>query len=65
MTGDDDEPCLCPSTLAALQEFYAEKEEREKLQKCSNSSEVLFDENWVNKFTKYSNINIYIVILGL
>lgn len=44
---DDEEISLCPSTLAALQEFYSEREEREKLQKCSMSNEVLFDENWV------------------
>ncbi|XP_051170795.1 EEF1A lysine methyltransferase 1 [Leptopilina boulardi] len=43
---DDEEISLCPSTLAALQEFYSEREEREKLQKCSMSNEVLFDENW-------------------
>ncbi|XP_033230031.1 EEF1A lysine methyltransferase 1 isoform X2 [Belonocnema kinseyi] len=42
----EEELSLCPSTLAALQEFYAEREEREKLEKSVLDNEILFDENW-------------------
>lgn len=49
---EEDELSLCPSTLAALQEFYSEREERERLQNSSTSNEV-FDENWVGFEFKY------------
>lgn len=47
---EEEEPSLCPSTLAALQEFYAEREERERLEKSVLDNEILFDENWVSYF---------------
>lgn len=50
---DDDEPRLCSSTLAALQEFLKEKEERENLLKRISEEDQIsnapFDEDWVRK----------------
>lgn len=48
---DDDDLKLCPTTLAALNEFLKEKQERENQLKCSLENkdlEISFDENWVN-----------------
>lgn len=51
---DDDEPRLSGSTLAALQEFYKEREEREnELKKVideqnGSAADVSFDEDWVS-----------------
>lgn len=48
---EDDDIQLCPTTLAALNEFLKEKEERENQLKCileNRTSDVSFDENWVN-----------------
>lgn len=50
---DDDDLQLCPTTLAALNEFLKEKQERENQLKCSLENkdlEISFDENWVNYF---------------
>lgn len=47
----DDDLQLCPTTLAALNEFLKEKEEREKQLKHNLESQTLnitFDENWVS-----------------
>ena len=50
---DDDHPRLSSSTLAALEEFLKEKEERENLLKLISEEDQVpdtpFDENWVNK----------------
>lgn len=51
---DDDQPRLSSSTLAALQEFLKEKEERENLLKRLGSKEnqildIPFDEDWVSE----------------
>lgn len=46
---DDDDLKLCPTTLAALNEFLKEKQERENQLKCSLENkdlEISFDENW-------------------
>ncbi|XP_033322542.2 EEF1A lysine methyltransferase 1 isoform X2 [Megalopta genalis] len=46
---DDDDLQLCPTTLAALNEFLKEKEERENELKCiseNQSLDICFDENW-------------------
>lgn len=46
---EDDDIQLCPTTLAALNEFLKEKEERENQLKCileNRTSDVSFDENW-------------------
>lgn len=55
---DDDQPQLSSSTLAALQEFLREKEEREDLLKRRAEEDQIpdtpFDENWVSKKKKYS-----------
>ncbi|CAK9807280.1 EEF1A lysine methyltransferase 1 [Anthophora plagiata] len=45
----DDDLQLCPTTLAALNEFLREKEERESQFKCNLENQTLdvtFDENW-------------------
>jgi len=48
---DDDHPRLSSSTLAALEEFLKEKEERENLLKLISEKDQVpdtpFDENWV------------------
>lgn len=50
MSESDDEPTLCPTTIAALQEFLQEKEERDKLLSYSLRSDpisgVSFEEDW-------------------
>ncbi|XP_076289872.1 EEF1A lysine methyltransferase 1 [Lasioglossum baleicum] len=47
---DDDDLQLCPTTLAALNEFLKEKEERENQLECISESQnvdnICFDENW-------------------
>ncbi|XP_076762887.1 EEF1A lysine methyltransferase 1 [Xylocopa sonorina] len=46
---DDDDLQLCPTTLAALNEFLKEKEERENQLKCSLENpnlDVSFEEDW-------------------
>lgn len=49
---DDDQPRLSQSTLAALQEFLTEKEERENLLKRISEEDripnTLFEEDWVS-----------------
>lgn len=49
---DDDQPRLSLSTLAALEEFLKEKEERENLLKRiaeeDRISNTLFEEDWVS-----------------
>lgn len=48
---DDDQPQLSSSTVAALEEFLREKQEREDLLKriCEEdqTSDILVDEDWV------------------
>lgn len=50
---DDDEPQLHPSTLAALNEFYQAREERENQFKIAveqsenQSCDIHFEEDWV------------------
>lgn len=49
MSDSDDDLQLCPTTLAALNEFLKEKEERECQLKCISGNHTLnvsFDENW-------------------
>ncbi|KZC12204.1 PREDICTED: protein-lysine N-methyltransferase N6amt2 [Dufourea novaeangliae] len=49
MSDSDDDLQLCPTTLAVLNEFLKEKEERENQLKCMSESQTLdvsFDENW-------------------
>lgn len=49
-TGDD---LLCPTTLAALNEFLREKAERENQLKHvlgNQNLDISFDENWVSQF---------------
>lgn len=53
MESDDDEPQLSQTTLAALQDFYKERDEREKqlnkiLTEPGESTDVTFEENWVS-----------------
>jgi len=49
---DDDQPRLSLSTLAALEEFLKEKEERENLLKRISEEDripnTLFEEDWVS-----------------
>lgn len=50
---DDDQPRLSSSTLAALEEFLKEREERENLLKRISEEDQMpdapFDENWVSE----------------
>ncbi|XP_076663138.1 EEF1A lysine methyltransferase 1 [Andrena cerasifolii] len=49
MSDSDDDLQLCPTTLAALNEFLAEKEERENQLECISENQTLnvsFNENW-------------------
>lgn len=49
---DEDQPRLSSTTLAALQEFLKEKEERENVLKCISDKELPntpFDEDWVSQ----------------
>lgn len=50
---DDDQPRLSSTTLAALEEFLKEKNERENfLQRISEGDQILsahFDEDWVSQ----------------
>lgn len=55
MSESDDEPTFHPSTLAALNEFYQEREERQNKFKIAveqsenKDHEVDFEEDWVSK----------------
>ncbi|XP_076160688.1 EEF1A lysine methyltransferase 1 isoform X2 [Ptiloglossa arizonensis] len=50
---DDNDLELCPTTLAALNEFLKEKAERENQLKCTVENQTIdisFDENWLSQF---------------
>lgn len=61
MTDSDDEvPRLSGAALAALEEFYAERREREEqinktLTNVNNQApDIVFDEDWVNRMSSMS-----------
>lgn len=43
----DEECCLSSETFNALNEFYKEQEEKERLEKENDSSSFNFEEDWV------------------
>ncbi|XP_076237832.1 EEF1A lysine methyltransferase 1 [Calliopsis andreniformis] len=64
---EDDDLQLCPTTLAALNEFLKEKEERENQLKCILENETLdvsFDENWQLSQFWYDKKTIDVLIKG-